>query len=50
VPILVVPVFGDKKYNAKIIATEIIGLHLTFQEIMKENLLTRLTAIINDSM
>jgi glucuronosyltransferase len=33
VPILGIPVFADQKYNAKKIATEEMGLQLTFQEI-----------------
>jgi glucuronosyltransferase len=49
VPILGIPFFGDQKYNAKKIVTEKIGLHLPFQEITKETLLTSVTALLNDS-
>jgi glucuronosyltransferase len=49
VPILVIPVFPDQKYNAKKIATEEIGLQLPFQELTKEKLLTSITVILNDS-
>jgi UDP:flavonoid glycosyltransferase YjiC (YdhE family) len=50
VPILAIPFFGDQKYNAKKVATERIGLYLPFQEIIKERLLTSITAILNDSV
>jgi UDP:flavonoid glycosyltransferase YjiC (YdhE family) len=49
VPILGIPFFGDQKYNAKKIAIEEIGQHLPFQKITKENLLTSITALLNDS-
>jgi glucuronosyltransferase len=48
VPILAVPIFGDQKYNAKKIATEEIGLQLPFRDITKEELLTSITAILNN--
>jgi glucuronosyltransferase len=50
VPILAIPVFGDQKYNTKKVATERIGLYLPFQEITKGNLLTSITAVLNDSV
>jgi glucuronosyltransferase len=50
VPLLGIPIFGDQKYNARKIATERIGLHLPFQEVTKEKLLTSITAILSDSM
>jgi glucuronosyltransferase len=49
VPILGIPVYFDQKYNAKKIATEEIGLQLPFEELTKENLLTSITVILNDS-
>jgi glucuronosyltransferase len=49
VPILGIPVFANQKYNAKKIATEEIGLLLLFNKLTKENLLTSLKAILNDS-
>jgi UDP:flavonoid glycosyltransferase YjiC (YdhE family) len=45
-----IPFFGDQKYNARKIATERIGLHLPFQEVTKEKLLTSITEILTDSM
>jgi glucuronosyltransferase len=49
VPLLGIPVFSDQKYNAEKIATEGIGLQLSFQELTKVKLLTTITAILNDS-
>jgi glucuronosyltransferase len=49
VPILAIPFFSDQKHNAKKVSIERIGLHLPFQEITKEKLLTSITAIFNDS-
>jgi glucuronosyltransferase len=49
VPILGIPFFADQKYNAKKIAIEEIGLHLPFNELTKEKLLTSVTAILKDS-
>jgi glucuronosyltransferase len=48
VPILGVPVFGDQIYNAKKIETEEIGLQVPFLELTKEELLTSITAILNN--
>jgi len=49
VPMLGIPVVSDQKYNARKIATEEIGLHLPYHELIKEKLLTSITAILNDS-
>jgi UDP:flavonoid glycosyltransferase YjiC (YdhE family) len=49
VPILGIPFYADQKYNAKKIETEETGLHLPFQELTKEKLLTSINAILNDS-
>jgi glucuronosyltransferase len=49
VPLLGIPFFGDQKYNAKKIVTEEIGLHLPFQDVTKQTLLTSINAVLNDS-
>jgi glucuronosyltransferase len=49
VPLLGVPFFGDQKYNAKKIATEEIGLQLSFHELTKDTLLTTIKEMLNNS-
>jgi hypothetical protein len=49
VPMLGIPFFADQKYNAKKIATEEIGLQLSFHEITKDTLLTTIKEIFNNS-
>jgi UDP:flavonoid glycosyltransferase YjiC (YdhE family) len=44
-----VPFFADQKYNAKKIATEDIGLQLSFHELTKETLLTAIREMLNNS-
>jgi glucuronosyltransferase len=49
VPMLAIPFFGDQKYNAKKISTEETGLHLPFEEVTKQTLLTSVNAILNNA-
>ena len=49
VPMLGIPFFCDQKYNAKKISTEEIGLHLQFEEVTKQTLLTSINAILNNA-
>jgi len=49
VPMLGIPFFCDQKYNAKKIATEEIGLHLPFEEVTKQTLLTSINDILSNA-
>jgi glucuronosyltransferase len=48
VPILGVPVYTDQGYNAKKIETEEIGLQVPYLKLTKDELLTSITAILNN--
>lgn len=48
-PVVACPLFGDQFINAKLLDNRGVAVHLNFFEITKENVLSALNEIINDT-